>query len=91
MKWNNTWYNKLSTVSLILFCFIIFASTASAQHDATLTITPDIANCDQLGNTFTVNVKNNGSSLDEILQVEIYEATKGTSIFTCGQAPTGWS
>jgi len=79
-------------LSLLIVLMILGTSSVAAQHDADVTISPDIANCDELGNnTFTVNVKNNAGSDDHILQVEIYKALAGISNFTCGAAPTGWT
>jgi len=67
------------------------AVPAFAEHEATVTIDPNMTNCDVLGKTFTINVANNDTSTDEILQVEIYKALAGISDFECGAAPTGWS
>ena len=94
-------YNKalakgITKISLIVFALALvgffvlkYVLSVFAAHNATITITPNIANCDELGNTFTVNVHNNGP--DKILQVEIYKALTGISNFSCGPAPTGWS
>jgi hypothetical protein len=60
-----------------------------AAHTATVTITPDIANCNQLGNIFTVTVKNNEGSQDSIWTVDIYKST-GVTIFSCRDPPLGW-
>ncbi|MEM7816261.1 MAG: hypothetical protein QXN71_04020, partial [Candidatus Aenigmatarchaeota archaeon] len=80
----------LSLVAIASFA-VLNLGAVSAEHTATITITPDVANCDQLGNTFTVNVKNNEGSGNPILQVEIYKALQGLSDFECGPAPTGWN
>ena len=76
---------------MILIGMIICSGTVFADHTATVTISPDIANCNELGNTFTVTVTNNAGSADNILQVEIYKALTGISSFTCGPAPSGWT
>jgi len=76
---------------MILIGMIICSGTVFAKHTATVTISPDIANCNELGNTFTVTVTNNAGSADDILQVEIYKALTGLSSFTCGPAPSGWT
>ena len=88
----------IATLSLILVVATVagvfllnYAVPVLAAHEATVKITPNIANCSQLGNTFTVNVKNNGASTDKILQVEIYKAIAGLSNFVCGDAPSGWT
>ena len=89
----NIFYNSKTGffLSLLIVLMILSVGSAAAVHDATVTISPDIANCDELGNTFTVNVKNDAGSTDDILQVEIYKALAGISDFTCGSAPTGWT
>jgi len=83
MFWNRKLSNKSLVAikaSLVAFSVVALAISiasfmpASAdvsilEHTATVTITPDIANCDELGNTFTVNVKNNGPD-DNLLQVD---------------------
>jgi hypothetical protein len=74
-----------------VICFVVLTTGVSAEHTATITITPNVANCDELGNTFTIHVQNNAGSGNPILQVEIYKALEGLSDFNCGPAPTGWS
>ena len=81
------WFNL---VFVFVISFII-SGFAFAEHTATVTISPDIANCNELGNTFTVTVTNNVGSADDILQVEIYKALTGISSFECGPAPEGWT
>jgi len=77
---------------VFMLSLISVSSNVLAAHDTTVTINPDVANCDQLGNTFTVNVKNDApTGGDSILQVEIYKALAGLSDFVCGDAPTGWT
>jgi len=80
-----------SKIPLIFLCMLMLAIPAFAEHTATVTIDPDMTNCDSLGNTFTVNVANDVGSTDEILQVEIYKALAGISDFDCGLAPAGWT
>ncbi|MEM2181062.1 MAG: hypothetical protein QXP32_09650, partial [Nitrososphaeria archaeon] len=86
----------IAKISLIVFALALvgffvlrYFSPVSAAHDANVTIYPNIANCNELGNTFTINVYNNGP--DSLLQVEIYKALAGISNFECGPAPTGWT
>jgi len=48
---------KASLLAAVLIGLVVFTVNVIpvfAAHTATVTITPDIANCDQLGNTFTV-------------------------------------
>ena len=84
--------NSLLTCFLaaVVFCVVLVPGVA-AQHDAIVTITPNIANCEELGNTFTVNVENDVSSADDIFEVRIYSGTYGISDFVCGPAPSGWA
>ena len=87
---------KLSSLFVIMmFIWSLIPATVAGevvptQHDANITITPDVANCDELGATFTVNVENDASSDDNIFEVRIYEGTFGVVEFDCGPAPTGW-
>jgi len=73
---------------------VSYVKPVLAVHDSIITITPNIANCDELGNTFTVNVKNSESSADDIFEVRIYDEsyaeTYGIVEFHCGPAPVGW-
>jgi len=56
---------------LLFLCLLSLAVSASATHTASVAIDPSRTNCDSLGNTFTINVKNAGPVTDdEILQVE---------------------
>ncbi|MFH0954836.1 MAG: hypothetical protein V1777_01930 [Candidatus Micrarchaeota archaeon] len=59
-------------------------------HNATVTISPGIANCSQLGNDFNVTIANAADSPDNIFEVRIYKSVAGLSDFSCGPAPTGW-
>jgi len=85
--------NNITKFTLILFSLAIFFGTVSAVHDAIITISPAIANCDTLGDTFTANVQNvliPGN--DAIFEVRIYEGTDGITDFKCGPAPQpGWT
>ncbi|MBU4299604.1 hypothetical protein L6303_04295 [archaeon] len=89
--------NAASNMAKISFLFIfamflaVSASPAFAQHDPIITLSPDIANCNQLGDTFTVNILNNVSSSDSIYEVRIYSGTLGITNFSCGSAPSGWT
>src|SRR4030042_5461788 len=94
MKKMGTFKSSFSVILLssVLSFAVLNVGSVSAEHEATITISPDITNCDTLGNTFTVNVSNNGGSLDDILQVEIYKAPAGITNFVCGPAPQpGWT
>jgi len=71
-------------------CLLSLAVPAFATHDAVITISPGIANCDTLGNLFTAAVKNSASSIDSIFEVRIYEGTISAG-FACGAAPGGWT
>jgi len=82
-------YNPLILMIFLTGFFLISSTSVLAEHTATVTINPDIANCDQLGNTFTVTVKNKDTSQDSIWTVDIYKST-GVSIFSCGSPPSGW-
>jgi hypothetical protein len=83
--------NRAVLFLIPMILLAITANTAYAQHEAIVTISPDIANCEELGNIFTVNVENNATSQNDLLQVEIYKALAGISDFTCGPAPLGWN
>jgi len=78
-----------------VFCFAVQSTGVLAVHDSIVTISPSNANCDELGNTFTVNVKNDAGSTDDIFEVRIYDdsyaETYGILEFYCGPAPTGWT
>src|SRR4030042_5617190 len=93
MKKMGTFKSSFSVILLaaVLSFAVLNVGAVSAAHTATITISPDVANCDQLGNTFTLNVTNDGSSIDDLLQVEIYRAPVGITNFVCGPAPTGWT
>ena len=41
---------------LVLSMLILSVFTVSATHDAIIAISPNIANCEELGNTFIVNI-----------------------------------
>ncbi|MBN2422149.1 hypothetical protein JXB41_02890 [Candidatus Woesearchaeota archaeon] len=84
---------KLKRISLlVLIMFVLSAVSALGAHDADITIEPDIANCGELGNTFTTHVQNKGSSIDDIFEVRIYKGTYGMLDFDCGPAPLpGWT
>ncbi len=70
---------------------ILSIGMVSAEHTADVSLTPDITNCDTLGQ-FTVHIVNEEIECAEsILQVEIYKSLTGISDFNCGPAPTGWS
>ncbi|MBU0635663.1 hypothetical protein KKE06_01425 [Candidatus Micrarchaeota archaeon] len=75
---------------LIFFSAMAFADADPRSHNPIVTLSPGIANCTQLGNTFIVNIANQPSSIDNIAEVRIYEGTAGLSQFYCGTAPTGW-
>ena len=75
----------------LLFIGLIVGLVMAATHDAIITITPDEANCNDLGHNFTLNIKNEiFSGADNIFEVRIYE---GGSLddFVCGLEPTGWT
>jgi len=92
MKFGGISAVALVSMLLLLINVVPVLAPMIAQHEAHITIDPAIANCDELGNTFTVNVENSGASEDdEILQVEIYKALAGISDFTCGPAPSEWT
>ena len=76
---------------LVSVLVLLFIAPVFADHTASVTISPDVANCDELGNTFTITVENSDTSADSILQVEIYKSLTGISDFECGPAPEGWS
>ncbi len=95
---NRVNFGYLSRISVLLLVFIIgFAfSVAPAfsgdfsvmQHNATVTIDPDQASCENLGNTFTVNVENDGGY--GIYNVKLYKAQTNIVNVSCGSAPLGW-
>jgi len=74
---------------MILIGMIICSGTVFADHTASVTIDPDIANCNELGNTFTVTIENDANSSDSIWTVDIYKSVDVTN-FSCGPAPVGW-
>jgi hypothetical protein len=87
-------------ISIVFLVSPVFAAEADyvvgpngelvpASHDTTVTINPDVANCEELGNTFSANVKNESWSTDSIFEVRIYKGTAGIAEFECGAAPTG--
>jgi len=81
-------FGGISAIALIpLLLLIINVVPVLAQHDAIITITPSTANCNHLGNTFTVNIKNNLTSSDSIFEVRIYSGTAGIVDFDCGPIP----
>lgn len=94
MNFLTNFKSKNGLFCVLLLAFILSLASGSsavmAAHDAKVTITPDIVNCDQLGFNFTANVENNGTP-DSIFEVRIYEGTYGVSEFYCGQAPSGWT
>jgi len=75
---------------LISVLVLLFIAPVFADHTASVTINPDIANCNELGNTFTVTIENDASSYDKLIQVEIPRYLPGISSLSCGPAPTGW-
>lgn len=77
----------------ILIITLISAMSASAEHDASIAMDPKIANCEELGNTFTVSIDNDDfiSDADSIFEVRIYSGTFGIDTFNCGVAPVGWT
>ena len=74
---------------LISVLVLLFIAPVFADHTASVTINPDIANCNELGNTFTVTIENDANSSDSIWTVDIYESVDVTN-FSCGPAPAGW-
>ncbi|MBD3164253.1 hypothetical protein GF323_03570 [Candidatus Woesearchaeota archaeon] len=60
------------------------------EHTATVTLSPDKTNCN-VPNTFTVNVKNDGSSTGDIYDVKIQKTQVNIDTLTCGGAPPGWT
>ena len=77
-------------IPLLFLCMLTLASAAFAVHTPIVTIDPSTANCDQLGNTFTVTVENSGPVGDDsIYEVRTYEGTVGTG-YSCGAPPSGW-
>ncbi|MCK5018647.1 MAG: hypothetical protein KAS32_16420, partial [Candidatus Peribacteraceae bacterium] len=91
---------KNSFLVLFVAAFILAgtSSGALAAHDTTVTIAPDLANCGEISNTYTVTVLNLGGSMDNVREVRIYEDVDGdgytdTGIveFNCGAAPAGWT
>ena len=59
------------------------------SHNATVTLTPDVANCDTIPDIFIVHIHN-----DEgygIYNVKIYKAMTNVIDLTCGEAPSGWT
>ncbi len=79
------------TIALAI-ALLISVAGVFADHMPNIDIDPDVANCEQLGNIFTVTVENDAGSSDSILQVEIYKALAGVtnSTFECGDAPDDW-
>ncbi|MCK4808814.1 MAG: hypothetical protein KAS90_04285, partial [Candidatus Aenigmarchaeota archaeon] len=81
---------------IVAACFLAASAmsafaVSAATHDAIITITPEYANCNGLGNIFILNVENDVSSADSIFEGRIYSGTKGISEFYCGPAPLGWT
>ena len=81
---------SLVMVASFLLVFSDFVPPVLAEHDVTITISPNIANCGQLGQTFTVNIANDPGIFDDIFEVRIYNGTGSLSNFSCGPAPHGW-
>lgn len=91
-KHKSNFFENVSRFSVLFFVLILSVSVF-AEHNATLTLDPDMASCNVIGEftPFTINVANDAGSTDKILQVEIYKALEGISDFSCGTAPTGWT
>ena len=68
-KFLNTFFHKKFLILIILF--LLSAINVFAEHEATVTISPNVANCNQLGNTFTVTVENENVSADKIIEVAL--------------------
>ena len=74
---------RLDILSVLSMSIVILLSAGCvvAEHDAIITIEPNVANCGQLGNTFVVNVMNDVNSSDDIFEVRIYSGTYGIEKF----------
>ncbi|MBR9692719.1 hypothetical protein GOV07_02175, partial [Candidatus Woesearchaeota archaeon] len=83
---------KTNVLTILIALIVIMSATSVyAAHDVTITVDPDAANCNTLGDTFTITVENDFSSANNIAEVRIYEGTAGIVDFDCGPAPSGWS
>ena len=88
---------KLSSlVVIIMFIWSLIPGSVGGvepkEHDATVTLSPDVANCDPLPTEFTVNIENTGGAGSYgIYNVKIYKAQTNIVDLTCGPAPTGWT
>ncbi|MBR9676574.1 hypothetical protein GOV04_00340 [Candidatus Woesearchaeota archaeon] len=76
----------------------VLSMSVKADHDTTVTISPDIANCEQVDQTYTVTVGNDGGSSSNIREVRIYtdsdydgDQDENIANFDCGSAPSGWT
>ncbi|MBI4019849.1 MAG: hypothetical protein HY367_00840 [Candidatus Aenigmarchaeota archaeon] len=68
-----------------------------AAHDTDVVITPEVANCGQINQTFTLKITNIGGP-DSIREVRIYQDADlngqkdpGIVEFKCGDPPEGWT
>ncbi len=60
-------------------------------HSPRMALSPDIANCNDIPTTFTVNIENEeGEGYYDIYNVKIYKALTNIVTLTCGSSPTGW-
>ncbi len=85
MKFDKT---KKNMISLIAVMLVLSVMSVYADHTAEITLSPDKANCDDLGKTFTINVENTGGYA--IYDVKISKTTVNTQSLDCGDAPVGW-
>ena len=80
----------------VLSVFLTVSATADdftpMNHNATVTISPNIANCDTIPSEYTVNIENDGGSDSYgIYNVKIYKAQTNIVDIICGPAPSGWT
>ena len=85
--------DKKLLISLLVLSFLLPLLAQgfdfhTMEHEATVTLSPNISSCD-IPTKFTVNITNNAGY--GIYNVKIYKAQTNILDITCGPAPTGWN
>lgn len=87
---------KILASIVLIAAVVLSAMSVSAEHDTQVSISPDIANCGDLSQTFTVSITNLGP--DSVREVRIYDDVDGDGSrdpgivdFQCGAPPDGWT
>ncbi len=89
-------FNLLTLMLTAVFAIAVFSANVFSDgigtfaHTPEITLSPNIANCNQdLQTQFTVNINNTGGY--GIYNVKIYKAPPNINSLTCGLAPSGWN